>query len=152
MTVALPAGAAEIITRKKSLYCRLADTNDWDKIDQVLAPDLTFTAEDAEGKVININNTDYVFKSRADWVAYFSTIFASLQTMHQVGYPELEAVAPDEVKATFGVTYLVGTKEADKGVHGTGAGHYYETWKLKDGDWFIQTVKFVRIYWKEMIL
>jgi hypothetical protein len=152
MTLSLPSGAAEIITRKKAQYCRLADTNEWSKIDEIMLPDVTFTAVDKEDKILNLNNTDYKFTSRADWVAYFSGIFASLQTMHLVGYPELELVAPDEIKAIFGVTYLVGTKEADKGVHGTGAGHYFETWKLKDGDWFIQTIKFVRIYWKEITI
>ncbi|KAL7945552.1 hypothetical protein V8C42DRAFT_323475 [Trichoderma barbatum] len=152
MAFNLPAGAAEIIPRKKALYCRLADTNGWSQIDKVILPDLTFTAVDGEGNVVNLNDTDYHWTSRADWVAFFSKIFDPIQTMHIVGYPELELVAPDEIKAIFGVTYLVGTKEADKGVHGTGGGHYFETWKLKDGDWFIQTIKFVRIYWKEMTL
>ncbi|KAK4075951.1 hypothetical protein Trihar35433_2511 [Trichoderma harzianum] len=148
----LPAGAAEIITRKKALYCRLADANEWDLADKVMLPDFTFTAVDENDKIVNLNDTDYHWDSRADWVAFFSRIFAPIQTMHIVGYPELELVAPDEIKAIFGVTYLVGTKEADKGVHGTGGGHYYETWKLKDGDWFIQKTKFVRIYWKEVTL
>ncbi|KAL6878975.1 hypothetical protein J3F83DRAFT_724610 [Trichoderma novae-zelandiae] len=152
MALNLPAGAADIIIRKKALYCRLSDTNDWSLADRVMLPDLDFMAVDGQDTLIRINDTDYHWTSLAGWVAYFSTIFASLQTMHVVGYPELELVAPDEIKAVFGVTYLVGTKDADKGVHGTGGGHYYETWKLKDGDWFIQKSKFVRIYWKEMTL
>lgn len=152
MALSLPAGVAEIITRKKAQYCRLADTNEWSQMDKVMLPDLTFTAVDEEGNIININDTDYHWTSRADWITYFSSIFAPIQTMHLVGSPELELVAPDEIKAIFGVTYLVGTKEVGKGVHGTGGGHYFETWKLKDGDWFLQTSKLVRIYWKEMTL
>ncbi|TFB04091.1 hypothetical protein CCMA1212_003919 [Trichoderma ghanense] len=152
MALNLPAGAADTILRKKAIYCRLADKGEWRLVDKVFLPDLDFMAVDEQGTVVHINDTDYHWTSLADWVAYFSKTFAPLQTMHVVGYPELELVAPDEIKAIFGVTYLVGTKEADKGVHGTGGGHYYETWKLKDGDWFIQKIKFVRIYWKEMTL
>ncbi|KAL7937158.1 hypothetical protein V8C35DRAFT_294910 [Trichoderma chlorosporum] len=152
MALSLPAGAAETITRKKALYCRLADTNDWRLADKVMLSDFTFTGVDENNKVINLYGTDYHWTSRADWVAFFTEIFAPIQTMHTISYPELELVGPDEIKAIFGATYLVGTKDADKGVHGTGGGHYYETWKLKNGDWFLQKSKFVRIYWKEMTM
>ncbi|EGR49506.1 uncharacterized protein TRIREDRAFT_106270 [Trichoderma reesei QM6a] len=152
MALELPAGAAETIVRKKAKYCRLADSNAWHLADEVFLPDFEFKAVDDKDAVIHINDTDYHWTSLADWVAYFSKTFAPIQTMHVVGYPELELVAPDEISAVFGVQYFVGTKEVDKGLHGTGGGHYFETWKLKDGDWFIQKIKFVRIYWKEMTL
>ncbi|KAL9574043.1 hypothetical protein ACKAV7_001819 [Fusarium commune] len=40
------------------------------------------------------------------------------------------------------------TKEREGGVHGTGGGHYHETWKRVGDDWFMESLRMERLYWK----
>lgn len=68
--------------------------------------------------------------------------------IHSVGPGEIEQVGPDEVKAIFTVIYHAGPKgSTDPKGHGTGGGHYHETWKRQGDDWFLADLWFRRLYW-----
>lgn len=138
---------ARIITRKKLQYCRFADTNQWHLFDSIFLPDATFVFVDSQGAVINEGGVDYSFSSTEQWTAHFREAFKVLQTIHIISPGELEQTGPDEVKAVWGLIYHAGPKGTEDGPHGTGGGHYHETWKRKGDDWFIQTLRMERLYW-----
>ncbi|KAK1987830.1 hypothetical protein LZ30DRAFT_818708 [Colletotrichum cereale] len=145
---ALSPEAAETIRRKKAQYCRFADGLEWDRLDTVLLPDFTFEGVDPDGAVLVENGVRHRWESRAAWVAHFSTSFKTVQTMHLVDAGDLEQVADDEVRAVFGLIYHAGTRGTTDGLHATGGGHYYETWKRVDGDWFLASSSMKRLYYK----
>lgn len=150
MPPSVPPEIAEQIRLKKSQYCRFADTNAWDKIDTVIASDATFAFYDSEGALVCDNGVEFKFNSRAEFVGYFSAAFKALQTIHVVGPGELELVGPNEVKAIWTVIYHSGLRGTDGGMHGTGGGHYYETWMREEGgeEWLMKDLRMERIYWK----
>ncbi|KAM0256387.1 hypothetical protein ACHAQJ_005038 [Trichoderma viride] len=149
MTFSLPPGAAETIVRKRAMYCRLSDTNDLSQMDKIVLPDIDFVTVDKENKVLSLGATEAKFSTRAELVAYYGALFTAVNTLHVAGYPELELVAPDEIKAIFGATILIGSKKDEGAPLSTGGGYWYDTWKLKDGDWFLQKSKFVTLLWKD---
>jgi hypothetical protein len=142
--------AAEIIRRKKLQYCRFADTNQWQLFDHIILPEATLAFFDSNGSIINEGGVDYSFSSREEFVTFFSKAFKDLQTIHVIGPGELEQTGPDEVKAVWGVIYHASTKGTDGGTHGTGGGHYHETWRRKGDDWFMQSMRMERVYWKTL--
>lgn len=145
--MAVSPEAAAIIQRKKAQYCRFADSNQWDRFDSIMLPNATFLFHNPDGSVITKGDIEYSWSSTKDWVAFFENEFKTMQTIHIVGPAEMEQIAPDEIKSIWAVTYHAGTKEQG-GVHGTGGGHYHETWKKVGDDWFIESLRMERLYWK----
>ncbi|KAK1534284.1 uncharacterized protein CCOS01_03036 [Colletotrichum costaricense] len=148
--MAISPEVAEIIRRKKAQYCRFADTCDWDRFDTIMLPTLTFEAFDLDGSILILNGVPYRWTSREAWVAHFSEAFKVMQTMHLTDAGDLEQVSEDEVKAVFGVIYHAGTRGSESGLHSTGAGHYHETWRRVEGDWFMERCCMRRLYSKVM--
>ncbi|KAI7762941.1 hypothetical protein LZL87_013432 [Fusarium oxysporum] len=146
--MAVSPEAAAIIQRKKAQYCRFADSNQWNRFDSIMLPNATFLFHNPDGSVITKGDIEYSWSSTKDWVAFFENEFKTMQTIHIVGPAEMEQIAPDEIKAIWAVTYHAGTKEHEGGVHGTGGGHYHETWKKVGNDWFMESLRMERLYWK----
>lgn len=146
--MAVSPEAAAIIQRKKAQYCRFADSNQWNRFDSIVLPNATFLFHNPDGSVITKGDIEYSWSSTKDWVAFFENEFKTMQTIHIVGPAEMEQIAPDEIKAIWAVTYHAGTKEHEGGVHGTGGGHYHETWKKVGDDWFMESLRMERLYWK----
>ncbi|KAF4443311.1 hypothetical protein F53441_11463 [Fusarium austroafricanum] len=146
--MAVSPEAAAIIQRKKAQYCRFADSNQWDRFDTIMLPNATYLFHDPDGSVITKGETEYSWSSREDWAAFFKNEFKEMQTIHIVGPAEMEQTAPDEIKAIWAVVYHAGTKEHEGGIHGTGGGHYYETWKKVGDDWYMADLRMERLYWK----
>lgn len=145
--MALVSGAAEIIRRKKLQYCRFSDTNQWQLFDQIMLPEATMTFVDSGGSIIKHGELDFGASSREEWKDFCSKAFTGQQTIHLVGEGEMEQISPDEVKAIWGIVYHIGTKGTD-GMQGTGGGYYYETWKRRGDDWFMETLRMERSFWK----
>ncbi|RBR09527.1 hypothetical protein FVER53590_00075 [Fusarium verticillioides] len=114
----------------------------------IMLPNATFLFHNPDGSVITKGDIEYSWSSTKDWVAFFENEFKTMQTIHIVGPAEMEQIAPDEIKAIWAVTYHAGTKEHEGGVHGTGGGHYHETWKKVGDDWFMESLRMERLYWK----
>ncbi|KAK2047545.1 hypothetical protein LZ31DRAFT_592434 [Colletotrichum somersetense] len=145
----ISAETAETIRRKKAQYCRLSDSGEVERCAAtILLPEFTFEGLDPAGAVIVERGLRYRWESRADWVAHFSISLAAVQSMHLIDAGDLEQVAEDEVRAIFGLIYHAGTKGPTRGPYETGGGHYYETWKKVDGDWFLASSSMKRLYHK----
>ncbi|PLB39860.1 uncharacterized protein BDW47DRAFT_102550 [Aspergillus candidus] len=139
------------ISTKKHQYCRYADTNQWHLMSTILAPNLRATFVDADDQVITEGGATFSFDSRDAFVAFFAAAFETQQTMHVLsGSGEMTMSSPEgeEVKTLWGVVYQAASKEVQGGWAGTGGGHYFETWRVVDGEWMIVELKFQRIYWK----
>ncbi|KAI9036195.1 uncharacterized protein KD926_002225 [Aspergillus affinis] len=139
---------AEQIRFKKSRYCRLADHNDLHSMDNVIAPDATFTFYNTDGSLMRVDEVEFKFDSRAAFAYYFSGMFKTMQTVHHVGPGELDQVAPDEVKAVWSFIYHCGAKGMESGRHETGGGYYHETWMREEGgtEWLMKQMRMERLY------
>lgn len=138
---------AEIIRRKKSQYCRFADSNQWHLFEKIALPEASFKFVGRDGVLINEGGVDYSWSSREEFCAFFEKIFANLQTIHTCGPGELEQTGPVEVKAIWTVIYHLGPRDSTESkYHGTGGGHYHEIWKKKGDDWFLADMTFERLY------
>lgn len=129
-----------IIASKKAQYTRLVDTNQWGLLDAILLPDFSFKMLDHEGAIMNFGGAEVNFSSREDWKAYFGELLHTKQKTHLVGYPELEQIGPDEIVARFTLQAFVAELGARPKGRTTLAGHYRDTWKMVDGDWWLAEV------------
>ncbi|KAI1205315.1 uncharacterized protein F4807DRAFT_471165 [Annulohypoxylon truncatum] len=135
----------DIITSKKHQYCRFADTNQWQDMFKVALPEATFRFTKADGTFINEDGQDYNFSSTAEFIKCLGG--RNMQGVHLIGPGELEQTSPDEVKAIWSLIYHAGMKESNL-EHNTGGGYYYETWRRKGNDWFIQDLMLERTYFQ----
>lgn len=136
---------AQIISEKKALYCRSFDTQKWELLNSVMLPD-------AKWKVINTDGsprkegTNASFSSLAAFVAYFSEMFKSLQSIHNLGAAEMEQVSPDEIKSVFAAQWALGPKAEGAPGHVSGGGYYHEVWKRVGDDWLMVKCVFESTY------
>ncbi|OTB18809.1 hypothetical protein K445DRAFT_19416 [Daldinia sp. EC12] len=138
--MAISYEVAQKIINKKHLYCRLIDTHQFQKIEEVILPDAT-CAFYSNGKIMNYNGTELSWSSAADTIKIYSDILKDSQVIHHVAPPYLEQINPDEVKAVFGMQYAYGPKGQLTGGYHSGAGYYYELYVRKGDDWFIKDMK-----------
>lgn len=149
----VPYEIAELIRRKKALYCRSADTKQWRRFSEFALPEATFTFVDALTPDIPMTEGGQCmsFSHRDAFLNYFEERNKDLQYIHSVGPGELYFVDGKdrkEVKAIWSVIFHVGDGEETRGFHGTGAGYYHEVWVKVGDDWFIRSLRFERVYWK----
>ncbi|KAI1390360.1 uncharacterized protein F4822DRAFT_233919 [Hypoxylon trugodes] len=145
--MSVPPEVAAIITRKKLWYCRIADTKQWPDMVKIALPGAEFKFYQTDGSFMSFEGVDFNFSSTADFVKFYGEIFfPQLQTIHLVGPGDLEQIGRDEVKAVWTVVFHAGPKESNSKFHHTGGGHYYETWKRKDDDWFVKSIRLESTY------
>jgi hypothetical protein len=150
--MSVPVEIAEIIFRKKSQYGRYIDTKQWDKFDQVALPDAEFIFFDTDGSILKAGNTSFAFPSSTAFTRFFSKFFANAQTLHMFGPGELQLKAVDEVGAIWGMEDQIILKHAVGSVEIRGGGYYHETWKMRNGDWFLNSLRLERTYQKTSLL
>jgi hypothetical protein len=145
-------GIAGIVTRKKSQNGRYIDTKQWKSLDQVALPDAELTFLDIDGSVLKIGPTPLHFVSCKSFAEFCRKLFQNAQTLHMVGPGELDQTAADEVTAIWSMedqvimNFTAGLGDV------RGGGHYFETWKLRDGDWFLKTLTLKRTYVKPSVV
>lgn len=138
---------ANAITRQKTRYARYADTKQWDKWEhEVFHPTAKFAFLDVKGAPLMVGKKPLVFDSAKAIAAYYLKFFAEVNTMHNIGPGDFEQVAPDEVRAVFGVEDQVVSKALGLWASIRGGGYYYETWRLVDGQWRIADLRMERTY------
>ncbi|SCN99727.1 uncharacterized protein FFB20_10977 [Fusarium fujikuroi] len=142
---------ATTIHENKAAYCRLADTNQWDRFGDIILPNATFEFQNRDGSIMVEDGVPYTWSSRDEWASYFKHKNKDIQTIHIIGPAEMEQTATDTIKAIWSVIFHLGSKEAHTGLHGTGGGHYYEVWKKIGDVWLMESMKLVRLYWKATI-
>lgn len=142
---------AEAIRYRKAQYTRFADTNQWHLLTSIMLPDMKSEFVDADGAIIKTDDgkTPYSFNTFDEFSAFFSSNLKDMQVIHVTGPGEIATTnVEDEVSAIFSVTYEAATKGIGGGVHGSGGGHYYETWKREGENWRIKDLRFVRLFWR----
>ncbi|KAL1865494.1 hypothetical protein Daus18300_007139 [Diaporthe australafricana] len=168
--MSLSPEVAEIIRRKKTQYCRFADTRQFQLFEKIALPSATFKFVGPDGSLVIEGGVEYYWDNLAGFSDFFSKAFENIQVVstfcktvsfhggievslilgkgiHSVGPGELEQTGPDEFKAIFTVIYHAGPKGTDVKNHGTGGGHYHETWKRQGDDWFLADLYMQRLYW-----
>jgi hypothetical protein len=150
--MSVPVEIAEIIFRKKSQYGRYIDTKQWDKFDQVALPDAEFIFFDTDGSILKAGDTSFAFPSSTAFTGFFSKFFANAQTLHMFGPGELQLKAIDEVGAIWGMEDQIILKHAVGSVEIRGGGYYHESWKMRNGDWFLNSLRLERTYQKTSLL
>ncbi|KIY00914.1 uncharacterized protein Z520_03580 [Fonsecaea multimorphosa CBS 102226] len=140
---------AEIIRQKKSRYCRAIDTKQWNEIVKLAWTDADLTFYDPSGSVSTSGQTRLLFTSPQDFTKFLRQAFANAHTLHQVGEGDLEQVSADEVQAIWGMEdQIIVDVLPGLSISIRGGGYYHETWREKDGDWFLQSLKLRRTYWQ----
>ncbi|EOO00911.1 putative bile acid 7-alpha protein [Phaeoacremonium minimum UCRPA7] len=139
---------AQIIQDKKLKYARYADTHQWEKFNEVAWPDCTYNYKDHDEIIVDHGFT-YSWNSTAEFTAFFSMAFSTLQTSHHVGPGEFTWVSCDQVDAIFPIVYYSGLAKgvnSTQGVTGVGAGHYFNSYTRNGSDWLMSSCSFNRIY------
>lgn len=81
----LSPDAAEIIRRKKTEYCRFADTNQFHLFDRIALPDATFRFAGPDGNILNENGIVYSWENRQTFCDAFTEALASVQCVSILG-------------------------------------------------------------------
>ncbi|KAL3293791.1 bile acid 7-alpha [Colletotrichum asianum] len=135
------------ISRQKARYARYADTKQWDKFDKEIGlPTAQYVYCGTGGQPVVLGTQKCVFESPGACAAWFGNFFSYLETLHNIGLGDFEQIAPDQVKAVFGFEDQLFSKQLGSWAGLRGGGFYYETWKLVDGEWYIQDLRMERTY------
>lgn len=150
--MSVPFDVWQVISRKKAQYGRFIDTKQWDKFGTVALPDAELAFFDSEGSVLKVGKTALAFSSAESFTTFFAKFFTDAETLHMFGPGELEWIGPGQVKAVWAMEDQLIMKGTAGLVELRGGGHYHETWKLKDGDWFLASLRLERTYTKTSVL
>lgn len=85
MKMVLSPDAAEIIRRKKTEYCRFADTNQFHLFDKIALPDATFRFAGPDGNILNENGIVYSWENRQTFCDAFTEALANVQCVSVLG-------------------------------------------------------------------
>lgn len=78
---------------------------------------------------------------------FLSLYLEKAETLHMFGPGDLEQISVDEVKAVWSMEDQIYLKSTNlKAIRG--GGYYHETWKLKGGEWYLQSLDLKRTYLK----
>lgn len=79
--MAISPEVAEIIRRKKTQYCRFADTNQFHLFDKIALPTTTFKFAGPDGVVLNENGIVYSWDNLEIFCAAFTKAFETQQVV-----------------------------------------------------------------------
>ncbi|KAL2865211.1 uncharacterized protein BJX67DRAFT_359010 [Aspergillus lucknowensis] len=142
----VPLDIAEVIVRKKSQYGRYIDTKQWDRFEDVALRDATLSFHDVDGSILKSGGTSFHFPTATTFTNFFRKFFTDAQTLHMFGPGELHQKGPDEVRAIWAMEDQIILKHTAGLVQIRGGGYYYETWREKGGDWFLESLRLERTY------
>ena len=131
----------EIIRDRKAKYCRYLDTKQYDNWEKLFRVDAKVTFYKPDGTVMRAyDNVEKFFADTRDF-------FATTVTVHQIHNSEIELKSNAEASAIWAMEdwhrYTPTPERPAKSMHGYG--HYYETWKLVDGEWVIASWELRRL-------
>jgi hypothetical protein len=145
--------AAEAIRHKKAQYGRFIDTKQWDELERIVAlPDAELSFFNPDGSVLTVAKTPFIFPTIGSFTKFFKRFFKDAQTLHMFGPGEFERVAPDEVHSIWSMQDQIVVKNTAGLVEIRGGGFYYETWILKDGEWYLKSLRLERTYQQSSML
>ncbi|KAG8167259.1 hypothetical protein KVR01_002948 [Diaporthe batatas] len=144
--------ATEAISRRKALYGRYIDTKQWDKLRSIALPDAELRFFDPDGSLSHFGSTPLAFTSSEECVSFFHKLLGNAQTIHMFGRGELEHIQSDEVRAIWPMEDHIILRQGLLPIEVRGGGYYYETWRKKEGGWFLASLVLRRTYTKPSLL
>ena len=79
--MAISPEVADIIRRKKTQYCRFADTNQFHLFDKIAFPNATFKFAGTDGTVLNENGVVFSWENLETFSAHFTKAFENVQVV-----------------------------------------------------------------------
>jgi hypothetical protein len=143
---------AEAISRRKALYGRYIDTKQWDKLCSIALSDAELRFFEPDGSLTHVGPTPLAFTSSEQCAAFFRRFLGSAQTIHMFGRGELVQVKADEVRAIWPMEDHIILRRGLLPVEVCGGGYYYETWRQKEQDWFLESLVLRRTYTRPSLL
>lgn len=142
------------ISNQKARYARLADTKQWDTMaTAVFLPNVRLRYCNANGQPLMVGSRALVFDSASTFAQLYKRMFAGVDSQHNIAPGEFEPGSMEgEVKAIFGIEDQVTSKVFGSWAELRGGGYYHETWRLKDGQWYIQELELRRTYQNATLL
>lgn len=146
----VPFEILQAITQKKARYGRYVDTKQWSNFHEIILPHAHLNFLDVHGNVIiaSAGKDPLAFKSCKAFTDFFFHYLAKAETLHMFGPGDLEQILADEVKAIWSMEDQLYFNSLTNPMEMRGGGYYHETWKLKDGEWYIQSLDLKRTYTK----
>ncbi|KAL1876465.1 hypothetical protein Daus18300_002709 [Diaporthe australafricana] len=148
----VPTETTEIISRKKSYYGRFIDTKQWDELPSIALPDAEFRFFEPDGTLTHVGRTPLAFTGPEACASFFRKMFGNAQTLHMFGRGELEQIKPDEIRAIWPMEDQIILRQGWLPIEVRGGGYYYETWRQRDHDWFLESLVLRRTYTKPSTL
>ncbi|KAJ0113809.1 hypothetical protein J7T55_010053 [Diaporthe amygdali] len=150
--MSVSCGTTEIISRKKALYGRFIDTKQWDKLSSIALPDAELRFFEPDGSLTHVGRTPLAFTSSEECASFFHKLLRNAQTLHMFGRGELDQINPDEIRAIWPMEDQIILRQGWLSVEVRGGGYYYETWRQKENDWFLESLVLRRTYTKPSFL
>lgn len=143
----VPFEIAQSIAQKKARYGRYVDTKQWAKLQKIILPDARLNFWDIHGNVVIAGKVPLSFRSCKAFTDFFSLYLEKAETLHMFGPGDLEQISADEIKAVWSMEDQICLKSTNL-MEIRGGGYYHETWKLKGGEWYLQSLDLKRTYLK----
>ncbi|KAL2206131.1 hypothetical protein CC79DRAFT_1369561 [Sarocladium strictum] len=119
----------------------------------VFLPNVRLRYCNANGQPLMVGSRALVFDSASTFAQLYKRMFAGVDSQHNIAPGEFEPGSnEDEVRAIFGIEDQVTSKVLGSWAELRGGGYYHETWKLKDGQWYIQELELRRTYQNATLL
>jgi hypothetical protein len=129
--------AIEEIKKLRARFARSMDTKDWAGMKATIAPDCRFDA----GQEANVEE---LWIGPDDIVANIRRNFVGCTSVHHAHTPEIELTSATTAKGLWAMQDVL-RWAGPPPVELIGAGHYHETYVLRDGRWLIQSFKLTRL-------
>lgn len=144
--------AIEAIRVLKSRYFRYVDTKDWVSLETLFTADIQFDRGHANAIFDPLSGTydppelkePSIVNGREAVMGMIRNAVGPLRTVHHGFMPEIEITATDQATGIWAMRDEL--REWTGKLLLVGSGHYYETYKIKDGEWRIATVRLNRLW------
>lgn len=127
----------EEVRELKARYLRLLDTQQWDDLVAIFAPDARFTLATFGDPI--------VFDNTAEWIGYVKPVLGGGKTVHQVHQGEIDVVDENTASARWAMTDYVVPAASSGRASFYGHGHYTEQYRRIDGSWRIVELALTRL-------
>ena len=124
----------EAIKQLKARYMRTVDTKDWEGFRGVFTKDAVWDMRDSGAELVT--GADAI-------IAYNQVGLADdMISIHQGHMPEIQLTSPTTAKGIWSSEHMHRWPDGSE-LHGYG--FYHETYVKLDGEWFIETCKFLEL-------
>ena len=122
--------AIEEIKRLKARYFRCVDTQQWDELTEVFAPDGTF---------VTAGRPDLPLHGVEEIIGFLRLAMEHVVSIHHGHMPEIDITSPTTASAIWAMNDVLRWVQPSELSELRGWGHYTETYERIDGAWRIKT-------------